>query len=90
MSGATIPSPIRFDKMTLEDMMATVEKPSAIPAEDMAELQRAVDNAVNGTRDPEAMARAALEMDQGREEIRRRLGEVNLAVELIREARDEE
>jgi hypothetical protein len=71
-------------------MMATVDKPSAIRAEDMAELQRAVDNAVNGIRDPEAMARAAIEMDQGREDIRRRLGEVNLAVELIREARDEE
>jgi hypothetical protein len=70
--------------------MADVEKPSAIPAEDMAELQRAVDNAMNGIRNPEAMDRAALEMDQGREEIRQRLGELNLAVELIREARDEE
>jgi hypothetical protein len=70
--------------------MAAAERPPAIPAEDMAELQKAVDNAVKGIRDPEAMDRAAAEMDQGREEIRRRLGEVNLAVELIREARDEE
>jgi hypothetical protein len=70
--------------------MADVERPSAIPAEDTAELQRAVDNAMNGIRDPEAMDRAALEIDQGREEIRQRLGELNLAVELIREARDEE
>ncbi len=69
--------------------MATVEKPRAIPAEDMAELQKAVDNAMKGVRDPEAMDRACEEMDQGREEIRHRLGEVNLAVELIREARDE-
>jgi hypothetical protein len=69
--------------------MATIEKPPAIPAEDMAELQKAVDNAMKGVRDLEAMDRACEEMDQGREEIRRRLGEVNLAVELIREARDE-
>jgi hypothetical protein len=45
---------------------------------------------MKGIRDPEAMDRAAEEMDQGREEIRRQLAEVNLAVELVREARDEE
>ena len=70
--------------------MAIVEKPRAIPSQDMAELQRAVDNAVEGIRDPEAMDRACEEMDQRREEIRQRLGELNLAVELIREACDEE
>jgi hypothetical protein len=75
--------------MNQEDVTANLEKPPAIPAEDMAELQKAVDNAMNGVRDLEAMDRAAEEMDQGRQEIRRRLGEVNLAVELIREARDE-
>jgi hypothetical protein len=56
----------------------------------MAELQKAVENAMNGIRDPDAMDRAAQEMDQGREEIRQRVGEVNLAVALVREARDEE
>jgi hypothetical protein len=70
--------------------MATVEKPSGIPAEDMADLQKAVDNAMKGFRDLAAMDLASEEMDQGREAIRQRLGEVNLAVELIREARDEE
>jgi hypothetical protein len=35
------------------------------------------------------MDRAAQEMDEGREEIRQRLGELDIAVELTRESRDE-
>ena len=42
-------------------MKDTVEKKSGIPAEDMAELQKAVDNAVNGIRDRAAIDRAARE-----------------------------
>ncbi len=54
----------------------------------LAESQEAVEAAAKGIRDPEAMDRAFAEMDEGRDEIRRRLGELNLAVELIRDARD--
>jgi hypothetical protein len=36
------------------------------------------------------MRKAAEEMDRDREEIRQRIGETNIAVELIREARDGE
>lgn len=62
---------------------------STIPPELMAELEEAVDQIMKGVRDPDAMDRAAQEMDEGREEIKRRLGELNIAVELVRETRDE-
>ena len=69
--------------------MATAERPPAIPAEDMAGLQKAVEDMIKGVRDPDAMDRAAREMDEGREEIRKRLGELNIAVELTDPDEDE-
>jgi hypothetical protein len=69
--------------------MAAVEESQAIPAEDLAELEKTIQNLIQGIRDPDAMDRAAQEMDEGREEIRRRLGDLDLAVELVRESRDE-
>ena len=66
--------------------MSTVEKP---PATDLdAEYEAAIERAMKGVRDPVAMERAAREMDEGREEIRSRLGELEIAVDLIRDARD--
>jgi hypothetical protein len=69
--------------------MATAEKPAAIPQEDLDALQQAIDRAVKGIRDPDAARKACEEMDRAREEMRRTYGERNLAVELIRESRDE-
>jgi hypothetical protein len=66
--------------------MATVEKPPA--SEFDAEYEEAIARAMKGVRDPVAMEQAAREMDEGREEIRSRLGELEIAVELIRDARD--
>jgi hypothetical protein len=66
--------------------MATAEKPSATDFD--AEYDAAIERAMHGVRDPVAMERAAREMDEGREEIRSRLGEVEIAVDLIRDARD--
>jgi hypothetical protein len=66
--------------------MSTVEKPPAVSPEVMAELQQAIDNAVKGVRDPAAMRKAAERMDRMRE----MMPETTIAVELIREARDEE
>jgi hypothetical protein len=62
--------------------MATVDESSAISAEDIAELEKTIRNLIQGIRDPSAMKRAAKEMDEAREEIRQRLGEVDLAGEL--------
>jgi hypothetical protein len=69
--------------------MPTKETVPAIPPKLFAELEEAVGEIMKGVRDPEKMDHAAREMDEGREEIRQRLGELDLAVELIREARDE-
>jgi hypothetical protein len=62
--------------------MATVHETPAIPAEDLAELEKTIANLNRGVRDPDAMDRAAKEMDEAREEIRQRLGELDLAAEL--------
>ncbi len=68
--------------------MATVEKPAVINVD--PEVQAAIDRALEGVRDPESMRQAAERMDRMREEMRARVGNVNLAVPLIRETRDEE
>ncbi len=68
--------------------MATVEKPAVINVD--PKVQAAVDRALQGVRDPESMRQAAERMDRMREEMRARVGNVNLAVPLIRETRDEE
>lgn len=59
------------------------------PADVMAELRAATDRAARGVRDPEIMRRACERMDRMREELRRRSGELDVAVNLIRESRDE-
>ncbi len=69
--------------------MATAEKRPAIPAGELAELKKAVEDMIKGVRDPDAMDRAAREMDEGRAEIRTRLGELNIAVELTDPDEDE-
>jgi hypothetical protein len=57
-----------------------------IPPEVMAELEQAVERVLKGIRDPEVMRKAAERMDRMREAMK----ETNIAVELIREARDPE
>lgn len=54
-----------------------------------AELEAAV-RALFGPRDPEGMREAAERMDRMREELRRKHGEMNIAVDLIREIRNGE
>jgi hypothetical protein len=68
--------------------MATADKPTAIPAEDMAKLVKAVQDLMKGVRDPEKMRQAAVEMDRTREEIYHRIGLVEFAVPTIRALRD--
>jgi hypothetical protein len=60
-----------------------------IPADLMSELRAATDRAARGIRDPEIMRRAAERMDRMREDLRRRTGDLDVAVDLIREGRDE-
>ena len=51
-------------------------------------LAETLDRLVKRTRDPQEMKWAAEQMDRMREEIRQRCGIVNMAVDLIRDARD--
>jgi hypothetical protein len=57
-------------------------KDKGIPAADMAALEATVADLMAGIRHPEKMDEAARELDEGREEIRRRIGETNIAAEL--------
>ena len=68
--------------------MATVEKMAVINVD--PEVQAAIDRALEGVRDPDSMRQAAERMDRMREEMRAHVGNVNLAVPLVRETRDEE
>lgn len=61
---------------------------AAIPTEVFAQMQEAADRAANGTRDREDLDEAFAEMTRLRESLRQRIGTVNVAVELIRDARD--
>ena len=70
--------------------MSIAENRPAIPAEDMAELEKAIENAIKGVRDPDVMDRAAERMGRMREEMRQRVGEGEWAVQLVRETHNEE
>jgi hypothetical protein len=65
--------------------MATAEKPSAT----LTDLEYAIQLIMTGNKDPEFTARVQAETEKVTEEIRRKHGVVNIAVDLIREARDE-
>jgi hypothetical protein len=59
------------------------------PSDFTAEFQEALDDLAKGIRRPEKMRAACERMDHLREENRQLFGERNLAVELIRQTRDE-
>jgi hypothetical protein len=58
-----------------------------ITPEIMAELQEAVERAMKGIRDPEAMRKACERMDRMREETYRKHGLLDIAVPSIRALR---
>jgi hypothetical protein len=66
------------------------ENASEITPEIMAELQAAIERAMKGIRDPDAMRKACERMDRTREEIYRRNGLLDFAVPTIRALRDGE
>ncbi|MFN0055759.1 MAG: hypothetical protein ACKV0T_26750 [Planctomycetales bacterium] len=57
-------------------------------AEAKREIDEAVERVVKGVRDPEAARLACERMDRDREELRKRIGTIEVAVELIRDARN--
>ena len=70
--------------------MNTTETTAGIPEEIKAQLQETIDDLMKGIRRPEKMKAACERMDRMREENRKRFGEQNIAVQLIRETRDQQ
>ena len=62
--------------------MKTVDAPPTIPAEDLADLEDAIADLIKGVRDPRKMEQAARELEEGREEIRHRLGILDMSTDL--------
>jgi hypothetical protein len=69
--------------------MDTTETAAGIPEEVKAELRQTLDDLVKGVRHPDKMKAACERMDRMREENRKLFGEQNIAVDLIRETRDQ-
>ena len=69
--------------------MNPIKTSTCIPPELAAEFQEALDDLAKGIRRPEKMQAACERMDRLREENRRLFDEQNLAVELIRQTRDQ-
>jgi hypothetical protein len=68
--------------------MQPTETISGIPEDVKAQLRQTLDDLVKGVRRPDKMKAACERMDRMREENRKLFGEQNIAVDLIREARD--
>lgn len=68
--------------------MTTLEKTASIITD--PDVQESIDRVLKGIRDLDAMRKAAERMDAMREEMRARVGNVDLAVPLIRETREGE
>ena len=64
---------------------------TAIPISDLLkqELETSLERASHGVRDREAMRKAGEDMNRMREDLRQRIGTVDIAVELVRDARDQ-
>ena len=60
-----------------------------VPPKLIEELREALDNAVKGRRDPMTIKKACRDMDRMREETRQAVGILDVAVDLIRQGRDE-
>ena len=68
--------------------MTTSEISTGIADDVKAELQEALDDLAKGIRRPDKVKAARAHMDRIREENRRLFGEQNIAVDLIRQTRD--
>jgi hypothetical protein len=73
-----------------DSAMDQPEESGRITPEMMAELQAAIERAMKGIRDPEAMRKACERMDRMREETYRKHGLLDIAVPSIRALRDGE
>ncbi len=65
------------------------ETTAGLPPDLAAEFQEALDDLAKGIRRPEKMQAACERMDRLREENRQLFGEQNIAVELVRQTREQ-
>jgi hypothetical protein len=68
--------------------MNTTETIPGMPEKVKVQLRETLDDLAKGIRRPDKMKAACERMDRMREENRKRFGEQNIAVDLIRETRD--
>ncbi len=68
--------------------MSSTNTRTSLPPELATALDEALRNAMTDNRDPETMRQACDEQDRLREELRQKVGDLNVAVELVREVRD--
>jgi len=68
--------------------MSPTETTPGIPPDLATEIREALDDLAKGIRRPEKMQAACERMDRLREENRQLFGEQDIAVELVRQARD--
>jgi hypothetical protein len=82
----------RLESVWEENLMATVETPSAIPADEMADMEEVFRLISEGkpVTDPALRKRIHERAEQVRRAMLEQHGMTNIAVDLIREARDEE
>jgi hypothetical protein len=69
--------------------MSMTQIATVIPEDVKAQLRETLNDLARGVRHPEKMKAACERMDRMREENRKRFGEQNIAVALIRETRDQ-
>jgi hypothetical protein len=62
---------------------------TAIPSHLLAQMQEAADRAVKGRRSRDELQEAFAEMNRLREALRSRIGTIDVAVELVRDAREQ-
>ena len=64
----------------------TTELHQTSPA--VQEIELSLEKAMRGVRDPQEMEKAIEDLNRMREELRKRIGIVDIAVELVRDARN--
>jgi hypothetical protein len=79
---------IDFDANSFKNSYMSTKATADETTQALSELRETIDRLIRGERDPEAMRKACERMDAMREDLRRRIGTVDIAVDLVRDARN--
>jgi hypothetical protein len=86
--NAIDPARLSLDNSSMSTVEQTKAAKHSFSPQFRAELDEAIRRAISGEREPEILRRACERMDGMREENRKRFGVQEIAVNLIREARE--